>query len=89
MSTKIGFNLNENIPECETIMREIPNEETPVIQKCLVEIKFPDVYKPYTYYNDSFNLKIGDRILSVRRKPMYRVSSTSQAVILSHLTRMH
>ncbi len=62
MSTKIGFNFSENIPERETVMREIINEETPVIQKSLVEIKFPDVYKPYTYYNDSFALKIGDHV---------------------------
>jgi hypothetical protein len=38
------------------------NNETVVPRKCIVEIKFPDVYKPYTYYNDKFNLEIGDRV---------------------------
>lgn len=67
MSTKIGFNFSENPPEREIgvgAIHESPvsNEETPIIRKCLAEIKFPGVHKPYTYYNDLFDLKIGDRV---------------------------
>lgn len=61
MSTKIGFQFNENTPEREIVVPEIPEEET-TPRKCLAEIKFPGVHKPYTYYNDLFNLKIGDRV---------------------------
>lgn len=61
MSTKIGFQFNENTPEREIVVPEIPEEET-APRKCLAEIKFPGVHKPYTYYNDLFDLKIGDRV---------------------------
>ncbi len=61
MSTKIGFQFNENTPEREIIIPEVVTDDQ-IIRKSLVEIKFPDVYKPYTYYNDSFSLKIGDRV---------------------------
>ncbi len=61
MSTKIGFKFNENTPEREIVVPEIPEVEiTP--RKCLAEIKFPGVYKPYTYYNELFDLKVGDRV---------------------------
>lgn len=61
MSTKIGFQFNENTPEREIVVPEIPEEET-APRKCLAEIRFPNVYRPYTYYNDTFDLKIGDKV---------------------------
>lgn len=62
MSTKTGFSFNENSTEKrEVIIPEVITDDM-IIRKSLVEIKFPDVYKPYTYYNDSFNLKIGDHV---------------------------
>lgn len=61
MITKIGFKFNGNTTECETVTREIPKEEA-APRKCLAEIRFPGVYKPYTYYNELFDLKIGDRV---------------------------
>ena len=62
MSTKIGFNFSENTTEKREIVIPEVIEDEQIIRKSLVEIKFPDVYKPYTYYNDSFSLKIGDRV---------------------------
>lgn len=62
MTTKIGFNFNENRTEKRGIVIPEVTEDDHIIRKSLVEIKFPDVYKPYTYYNDSFNLKLGDRV---------------------------
>lgn len=61
MSIKIGFQFNENTPEREIVVPEIPEEKT-VPRKCLTEIRFPNVYRPYTYYNDSLDLKVGDRV---------------------------
>ncbi len=61
MSTKIGFQFKDNAPECEIVVPEIPDEEiTP--RKCLAKISFPNVYRPYTYYNDTFDLKVGDKV---------------------------
>lgn len=62
MTTKIGFNFSENTTEKREIVIPEVIEDEQIIRKSLVEIKFPDVYKPYTYYNDSFNLKLGDRV---------------------------
>lgn len=62
MSTKIGFNFSENTTEKREIVIPEVIEDDQIIRKSLVEIKFPDVYKPYTYYNDSFNLKLGDHV---------------------------
>lgn len=66
MIKKIGFNFIDNNPEREIKVGDIhkssTNNETVAPRKCLVEIKFPDIYKPYTYYNDMFNLEIGDRV---------------------------
>ncbi len=61
MSTKIGFNFSENTSENETVIIENPKEEN-APRKCLAEIRFPGVYKPYTYYNELFDLKVGDRV---------------------------
>ena len=61
MTTKIGFKFNENKADRETVMREVQKGES-VPRKCLAEIRFPGVYKPYTYYNELFDLKIGDRV---------------------------
>ena len=61
MNKKIGFNFNENSFKRNITVSEF-FEETIVPRKCLAEIKFPDVHKPYTYYNDTFDLKIGDRV---------------------------
>ena len=61
MSTKIGFNFSENTSENETVIIENPKEGNSP-RKCLAEIKFPGVYKPYTYYNELFDLKVGDRV---------------------------
>lgn len=61
MSTKIGFNFSENTSEYETVIIGNPKEEN-VPRKCLAEIRFPGVYKPYTYYNELFDLKVGDRV---------------------------
>ena len=62
MSTKIGFNFSENTTEKREVIIPEAVTDDQIIRKSLVEIKFPDVYKPYTYYNDSFSLKIGDRV---------------------------
>ena len=62
MSTKIGFDFDDKSTEKrEVILHEVITDDM-IICKSLVEIKFPDVYKPYTYYNDSFALEIGDRV---------------------------
>ncbi len=61
MSTKIGFNFSENTSDNETVIIENPKEEN-IPRKCLAEIRFPGVYKPYTYYNELFDLKVGDRV---------------------------
>lgn len=60
MSTKIGFQINESIPERAIVVPENVEEIAP--RKCLAEIKFPGVHKPYTYYNELFDLKIGDLV---------------------------
>ena len=62
MTTKIGFNFNESSTEKREVIIPEAVTDDQIIRKSLVEIKFPDVYKPYTYYNDSFNLKLGDRV---------------------------
>ncbi len=61
MSTKIGFNFSENTLDNGTVIIENPKEENSP-RKCLAEIRFLGVYKPYTYYNELFDLKVGDRV---------------------------
>lgn len=60
MSTKIGFSFENNIPEREIAVPQAPQES--VLRKSVVEIRFPDVYRAYSYYNDKFDLKIGDKV---------------------------
>lgn len=59
MSTKIGFILDENAPQSEITLPEKADCEI-IPQKSLVQIKFPEINKVYTYYNELFDLKIGD-----------------------------
>ncbi len=61
MNKKIGFQFNENTQEREVVIPEV-NTDDPIIRTSLVEVKFSNAHKPYPYYNDSFDLKIGDRV---------------------------
>lgn len=64
MTAKIGFKFDENSTEMQEInigsIHESIEENAP--RKCLAEIRFPDVFRPYTYYNDTFDLKEGDKV---------------------------
>lgn len=50
LTTCICENDNENL-----------NQEQ-MIRKSIVAIRFKNIYKDYSYYNDKFDLKIGDRV---------------------------
>ncbi len=61
MKFKIGFNVdNKNDSKVEIAQLEKKAEVTP--KPSLVDIRFPDVYKSYTYYNDRFDLHVGDTV---------------------------
>ncbi len=61
MSYKIGFSTD---PEPATAQeRSVPNTETePAARKSLVKVYFEERDAAYTYYNDQFDLKSGDRV---------------------------
>ena len=60
MSFKIGFALNS---DTETDTRSTTKEpETILPRKCLADIYFPSRHITCTYYNDLFNLNIGDAV---------------------------
>ena len=59
MKFKIGFSAEE---KKETPVQEVYQEEKPEAKPkpSLVDIRFPDIYRSYTYYNDRFDLHEGD-----------------------------
>ena len=60
MKFKIGFcDSSESITSAE---QPVPQTANSKAVASLVEVAFPDVYKPYTYYNDSFDLHVGDAV---------------------------
>lgn len=60
MSFKLGFNAD--IPNIEPKVQAIvpPKETKP--RKSLVRVYFESLDRAYTYYNDRFDLKLGDRV---------------------------
>lgn len=66
MTTKIGFNFNDNSTKGQELnvgsIHESTENEATAPRKCLAEIRFPNVYRTYTYYNDTFDLKTGDKV---------------------------
>ena len=59
MKFKIGFNAEE---KKDTPVQEVYQEEKPEAKPkpSLADIRFPDIYRSYTYYNDRFDLHEGD-----------------------------
>lgn len=59
MKFKIGFSAEE---KKETPVQKVQQELKPEVKPkpSLADIRFPDVYSSYTYYNDSFDLHEGD-----------------------------
>lgn len=63
MNKKIGFVYEEErIPQERKKDTLTTPAETDAIRPSLVEIRFSGVHKPYSYYNDKFYLKPGDRV---------------------------
>lgn len=61
MKFKIGFSAEE---KKEKLTQEIQQEVKPEVKPkpSLVDIRFPDIYRSYTYYNDRFDLHEGDTV---------------------------
>ena len=61
MKFKIGFSAEE---KKENPAREVKQETKAEVKPkpSLVDIRFPDIYKSYTYYNDRFDLHEGDTV---------------------------
>lgn len=60
MKLKIGF--CDSYDPVTAAEQPAPQTSNPKAVASLVEVAFPDVYKPYTYYNDSFDLHVGDAV---------------------------
>ena len=61
MKFKIGFSAEE---KKENPAREVKQKTKAEVKTkpSLVDIRFPDIYKSYTYYNDRFDLHEGDTV---------------------------
>lgn len=61
MKFKIGFSAEE---KKENPAREVRKDSKAEVKPkpSLVDIRFPDIYKSYTYYNDNFDLHEGDTV---------------------------
>ena len=66
MSFKIGLKTDDetNDKRLETIPKE-PNVEA---RKPVVDVYFPDRHITCAYYNDKFDLKVGDLVFVYRRE---------------------
>ena len=61
MKFKIGFSAEEKKENpAGEVQQETKAEVKP--KPSLVDIRFPDIYKSYTYYNDRFDLHVGDTV---------------------------
>ncbi len=60
MKKIMGF-TDEIIEETKTV-KDIPEVEPVTTKKSLVSLSFEGINKAYTYYNDTFDLQIGDKV---------------------------
>ena len=58
MKFKIGFSGYEEEQQTAEQLAEMPGEMQPV--KSVVQVRFPSQGRSYSYYNDSFDLHVGD-----------------------------
>lgn len=60
MKNVIGFSVGDDTRSESAVITAEPVQETPV--RSLVKVFFPEMNKSYTYYNDRFDMKEGDRV---------------------------
>ena len=58
MKFKIGFSGYEEEQQTAEQLAEMPGEMQPV--KSVVQVRFPSQGRSYSYYNDRFDLHVGD-----------------------------
>ena len=74
MKFKIGFSGYEEEQQTAEQLAEMPGEMQPV--KSVVQVRFPSQGRSYSYYNDRFDLHVGD-IVFVTTTALICTSATS------------